>query len=174
MVVRNNAQRLMPSDVSSRVGFFDRFAGRASLFASRAPFFAFCVLLVVLWLVQGFITILLKGDPKFFLDAQFQLEINTTTTIVTFLLVALLQNSQTREYQATQHKLNALADALADMMERWSERFEDEEIREDVRELRLAVGLEDMESTTDNAKPGARDHSNGAHAGTGRNREEKL
>ena len=161
MVVRKNTQLLMPSDVSSRVGFFDRFAGRAALFASRAPFFAFCVLLVVLWLLQGVITILIKGDPKTFLDAQFQLEINTTTTIVTFLMVALLQNSQTREDQATQHKLNAIADGLADMMQRWSEQFNDEEIRNDVRELRLAVGLEDVESTTDNAKPGARDNSNG-------------
>ena len=40
---------LMPSEVSSRIGFFDRFAGRASLVASRAVFFALCVLLVVLW-----------------------------------------------------------------------------------------------------------------------------
>src|SRR5437899_5135219 len=152
MVVQKNSQLLMPSDVSTRVGFFDRFAGRASLFASRAPFFAFCVLLVVLWLVQGFITILLKGDPKFFLDAQFQLEINTTTTIVTFLLVALLQNSQTREDQATQHKLNAIADGLADLMERWTEQFGDESFRRDMEELRLAVGLEDKESTTENGR----------------------
>jgi hypothetical protein len=33
---------LMPSEVSSRVGFFDRFAGLAARLASRAPFFAFC------------------------------------------------------------------------------------------------------------------------------------
>jgi hypothetical protein len=151
----------MPSDVSTRVGFFDRFAGRAALFASRAPFFAFCVLLVLLWLLQGLITILVKGDPKSFLDAQFQLEINTTTTIVTFLMVALLQNSQTREDQATQHKLNAIADGLADLMERWSERFDDAEMRKDIEELRLAVGLEDVESTTDNDKRAGGDRSNG-------------
>ena len=174
MVVRKNTQLLMPSDVSSRVGFFDRFAGRAALFASRAPFFAFCVLLVVLWLLQGVITILIKGDPKTFLDAQFQLEINTTTTIVTFLMVALLQNSQTREDQATQHKLNAIADGLADMMERWSEQFDDEEIRNDVRELRLAVGLEGVESTTDNDKRGAGDHANGRVKGSVREHAEKA
>lgn len=161
IVVRKNSQLLMPSDVSSRVGFFDRFAGRAALFASRAPFFAFCVLLVALWLLQGFIMILIKGDPKTFLDAQFQLEINTTTTIVTFLMVALLQNSQTREDQATQHKLNAIADGLADLMERWSERFDDEEMRGDIKELRLAVGLEDVESTTHNDRRGAGDNANG-------------
>jgi hypothetical protein len=148
----HNAKIRMPSDVSSRVGFFDRFAGRAALLASRAPFFAFCVLLVAIWLLQGLVIVLVKGDPKSFLDAQFQLEINTTTTIVTFLMVALLQNSQTREDQATQHKLNALADGLADLMERWSEQFGDEGFRRDIRELRLAVGLEDKESTTGNSK----------------------
>jgi hypothetical protein len=148
----HNAKIRMPSDVSSRVGFFDRFAGRAALLASRAPFFAFCVLLVAIWLLQGLVIVLVKGDPKSFLDAQFQLEINTTTTIVTFLMVALLQNSQTREDQATQHKLNALADGLADLMERWSEQFGDEGFRRDIRELRLAVGLEDKESTTHNSE----------------------
>ena len=132
--------------MSSRIGFFDRFAGRAALFASRAPFFAFCVLLVMLWLLQGLITILVKGDPKSFLDAQFQLEINTTTTIVTFLMVALLQNSQTREDQATQHKLNAIADALADLMAHTSD--QDDQLQQDMRELRRAVGLEDRESTS--------------------------
>src|SRR5207248_4915045 len=40
-----------------------------------------------------------------------QLLINTATTIVTFLLVALLQNSQTRNDQATQHKLNEIGRA---------------------------------------------------------------
>lgn len=142
----------MPSDVASEeLGFFDRFAGASARFASRAPFFAFCVLLVVLWLVQGAVTMVVTGDPGTFLEAKFQLEINTTTTIVTFLMVALLQNSQTRGDQAVQHKLNAIADGLADLMERMAERFEDDalrtELHHDVRELELAVGLEDREST---------------------------
>src|SRR5690348_11357478 len=108
---------LMPSEVSSRIGFFDRFAGVAARLASRAPFFAFCLLLVIIWLVQGVTLIVSKGSLHAFLGSQYQLEINTTTTIITFLLVALLQNSQTRTDQATQHKLNAIADGLADLME---------------------------------------------------------
>ena len=44
-----------------------------------------------------------------------QLIINTLTTIITFLMVALLQNSQTRADQAVQHKLNAIADMLSDL-----------------------------------------------------------
>jgi low affinity Fe/Cu permease len=138
---------VMPSEVSTRVGFFDRFAGWAAVIASRAPFFAFCLLLVLAWLVQGFITIIVTRSFSAFLDSQYQLEINTTTTIITFLLVALLQNSQTRDDQATQHKLNAIADGLADLMEHMSERNDDEELRCDIRELRLAVGLEEREST---------------------------
>ena len=99
---------LMPSDVSQRVGAFDRFAGWSSKIASRAAFFTFCVLLVVIWL------------PSFFLIRSldtWQLIINTVTTIITFLMVALLQNSQTRTDQAVQHKLNAIADGLGDLMD---------------------------------------------------------
>src|SRR5947207_564025 len=94
---------LMPSEVSSRVGFFDKFAGSASKLAGRAFFFTFCVLLVIVW------------APTIFLFRSidtWQLVINTVTTIVTFLMVALLQNSQTRADLAVQHKLNAIADGL--------------------------------------------------------------
>ena len=131
---------LMPSEVSQRVGVFDRFAGWSSLIASRAYFFAFCVLLIILWV------------PSYLLISSvdtWQLIINTATTIVTFLMVALLQNSQTRSDQAVQHKLNALADGLADLMEHVVE-GDGKDLRRDLDELRQAVGLETHESTTKN------------------------
>ena len=131
----------MPSQVSVRVGFFDRFAGWAASVASRAPFFFFCVLLVIVWLTQGAATIAAKHSFHAFLDDKYQLEINTTTTIITFLMVALLQNSQTREDQATQHKLNAIADGLADLMEHISSQSPDDSLANDIRELKDAVGL---------------------------------
>jgi hypothetical protein len=143
---------LMPSEVSTRVGFFDRFAGLAAKLASRAPFFAFCLLLVILWLVQGVALIVSKGSPSAFLDSRYQLEINTTTTIVTFLMVALLQNSQTRTDQATQHKLNAIADGLADLMEHMAAKSSDAVLDEDMKELRDAVGLETREGTSHNTR----------------------
>lgn len=143
---------LMPSDVSSRVGVFDRFAGVAAKLASRAPFFAFCLFLVVLWLVQGAVLVLSGGSIHAFLDSKYQLEINTTTTIITFLMVALLQNSQTRTDQATQHKLNAIADGLADLMEHLAAEFPDSSLDADMAELRRAVGLEAKESTSGNAR----------------------
>ncbi|MGZ6526614.1 MAG: low affinity iron permease family protein [Actinomycetota bacterium] len=159
---RSTNQVELPSQVSSEVGFFDRFAGWAAGLASRAPFFAFCLLLVVIWLIQGAVVVISTQSFGNFLDATYQLEINTTTTIITFLMVALLQNSQTRENQATQHKLNAIADGIADLMEHLSDRHDDADLKRDVDELRSAVGLESRESTTHNARmtaPGTNGHS---------------
>jgi low affinity Fe/Cu permease len=137
---------LYPSAVSGEVGFFDRFAGKASDIVSRAPFFAFCIALVGIWLVEGIVRVV-TGGPESFLGDTYQLQINTTTTIITFLLVALLQNSQTRSDRALQQKLNAIADGLADLMDHQAERANDEDLRRDIRELRAAVGLEKREST---------------------------
>ena len=132
---------VMPSEVSERVGLFDKLAGWSSRIASRAAFFTFCVLLVVVW------------APSFFLlrDVDtWQLIINTVTTIITFLMVALLQNSQTRSDQALQHKLNAVADGLADLMAFIHAGGEGCDLERDLTELRSAVGLEARESTSGN------------------------
>jgi hypothetical protein len=139
---------LMPSDVSSRVGTFDRFAGLAANLASRAPFFIACIALVVAWLIEGAVKVASGGGLNSFQDSAYQLQINTTTTIVTFLLVALLQNSATRSDQATQHKLNAIADGLADLMGHLSRTQNDKDLRQDLLELREAVGLENREDTS--------------------------
>lgn len=140
--VADNKPVLMPSEVSSRVGLFDRFAGVSAKIVGRAAFFAFCVALVIVWAP----TIFLIRDVD-----TWQLIINTMTTIITFLMVALLQNSQTRSDQAIQHKLNAIADALADFMEyRADQQRTNDELKEDVVELRDAVGLEEREGTSDN------------------------
>jgi hypothetical protein len=141
MTSQRNAPVLMPSEVSQRVGPFDMFAGWSSKLASRAAFFTFCVLLVVVW------------APTFFLlrDVDtWQLIINTVTTIITFLMVALLQNSQTRNDQALQHKLNAIADGLADLMAYIHTGGEGRDLEHDLIELRAAVGLESHESSSSN------------------------
>jgi hypothetical protein len=142
---------LMPSEVSTRVGFFDRFAGAAAMVASRAVFFAFCVVLIVVWAPS--ILLLRSVDT-------WQLIINTATTIITFLMVALLQNSQTRSDQAVQHKLNALADGLADVMAFLAKGGDDSDLENDLKELRAAVGLEEYESTSDNSSDESSDESN--------------
>lgn len=119
----------MPSAGRARPGLFDRFADAVSRFVSRAWFFAGCVALVVIWAPSY---LLIKD-----LDV-YQLLINTATTIVTFLLVALIQNTQTRADAAVQQKLNALAQALAGLVD-----------DDTARELRQAVGLEERESSAD-------------------------
>jgi low affinity Fe/Cu permease len=70
-----------------------------------------------------------------------QLIINTVTTTVTFLLVALLQNTQKRADEAVQHKLTAVADVMEALPE------EHPRLRVDSTELRHAVGLEERESS---------------------------
>ncbi len=137
---------LMPSEVSSRLGFFDTFAGWSALVASRASFFGLCVLLIVVWVPT--VVVIHSLDT-------WQLVINTLTTIITFLMVALLQNSQTRSDQAIQHKLNAIADGLADLMASLaSDQHPSDSLVTDLRELREAVGLETHESTTRNRRDG--------------------
>jgi len=129
----------MPSEVSPSVGAFDRFASGAEKFVSRAGFFAICVLLVVIWVPSVFL---------FQSIDTWQLVINTATTIITFLLVALLQNTQSRENNAIQHKLNAIADGLADLMTQIATDDKSEKpLKQDVIELRDAVGLERKESS---------------------------
>jgi low affinity Fe/Cu permease len=125
----------MPSHVSTQVGFFDRFASATAAYASQAWFFAACLLLVAIW----------APTIVFFQVDTWQLIINTATTIITFLLVALLQNTQTRADAAIQHKLNAIADGLADLMGHLAE--DNPDLRRDRNELRAAVGLEDHESS---------------------------
>jgi hypothetical protein len=126
----------MPSGVTGRLSLFDRFATAADRVVSGAWFFAFCLLLVIVW-VPSFVLI---RDVN-----TWQLIINTLTTIVTFLLVALLQNTQRRSDDAVQHKLNAIADALADFMEQMADDRPD--LHKDYEELRAAVGLEKREGS---------------------------
>jgi low affinity Fe/Cu permease len=128
----------MPSSVSGEMTFFDRFAEGASKFASRPWFFAMCLALILIWAPSVFV--LRDVDT-------WQLIINTATTIITFLMVALLQNSQRRADEATQHKLNAIADALADFMHAMSKGHRDEDnLQRDLKELKQSVGLEHRES----------------------------
>jgi low affinity Fe/Cu permease len=119
------------SHAHSKSSLFDRFAESACEFASHAVFFMACVLLVVVWIPSYFVF----GNLN-----TWQLVINTATTIVTFLLVALLQNSQRRSELAVHEKLDALAGGLADLMEHVSR--DEDELGHDTAELRRAVGIE--------------------------------
>jgi low affinity Fe/Cu permease len=78
---------------------FSAFANRAASFAGRPVTFAVAAGAVVLWAVLG---------PVFRFSDGWQLTINTGTTIITFLMVFLIQNTQNRDSRAMQIKLDEL------------------------------------------------------------------
>jgi len=78
---------------------FTRMANAASRFAGSPASFVLALLVVLAWLVSG---------PLFKFSDTWQLVINTGTTIVTFLMVFLIQNSQNRDSRALQIKLDEL------------------------------------------------------------------
>ena len=82
---------------------FERFAARATRFTGSVPAFAVALGVVLVWAVTG---------PIFGFSDTWQLVINTGTTIVTFLMVFLIQQTQNKDGLAVQLKLNELVAAL--------------------------------------------------------------
>ena len=78
---------------------FAKFANATARITGSPPAFLICVLMVVIWAVSG---------PFFKFSETWQLVINTGTTIVTFLMVFLIQNTQNRDGAAVQTKLDEL------------------------------------------------------------------
>jgi low affinity Fe/Cu permease len=83
---------------------FDRIAERISSFAGRPSAFALALGIIIVWAVTG---------PVFHWSDTWQLVINTGTTIVTFLMVFLIQNAQNRDASAIQCKLDELIRAVS-------------------------------------------------------------
>jgi low affinity Fe/Cu permease len=79
--------------------FFNRFAKWAARAAGKPVTFALAVVIVVVWAMTG---------PILGFGTTWQLGINTVTTIVTFLMVFLMQNTQYRDSEAIQIKLDEL------------------------------------------------------------------
>jgi low affinity Fe/Cu permease len=78
---------------------FTQFANAVSRLTGRAWTFIICIALVAAWAATG---------PIFHFSDTWQLIINTSTTIVTFLMVFLIQNTQNRDNAAIQAKLDEL------------------------------------------------------------------
>ena len=78
---------------------FSKFSSAIAEWSGRPATFVLAVILVVVWAVSG---------PFFGFSETWQLVINTSTTIVTFLMVFVLQNSQNRDGKALQAKLDEL------------------------------------------------------------------
>ena len=82
---------------------FRIFARRSSAILGSAWAFAIALIIIAVWALTG---------PTFHFSDTWQLIINTGTTIVTFLMVFLIQNTQNRDAKATQLKLNEVIRAL--------------------------------------------------------------
>ena len=108
---------------------FNRFSKEASRLTGRPLSFALAVAVILGWVASG---------PLFGFSDSWQLVINTATTIVTFVMVFLIQNTQNRDTEAIQIKLDELirvteaaSNALMDLeeldevtLDRYRERYE--------------------------------------------------
>jgi low affinity Fe/Cu permease len=83
----------------TKIGLFERFANTATKFTGSSPAFIGAAAIVFLWAVTG---------PVFKYSETWQLFINTGTTIITFLMVFLIQKAQNKDGKAIQLKLNEL------------------------------------------------------------------
>ena len=110
---------------------FTRVAGAIAFFAGQPLAFIIALALMIAWAATG---------PVFHYSDTWQLVVNTATTIVTFLMVFLIQNSQNRDAAAMQAKLDELIRALDGARQRFIgiEHLSDREIEQ----LRTALEKE--------------------------------
>jgi len=91
------------SGPSTVAAYFPKFAQATALWTGHPLAFLLAVAVVVVWIATG---------PLFNYSDTWQLVINTSTTIVTFLMVFLIQNTQNRDIMAVQLKLSELVLAM--------------------------------------------------------------
>jgi low affinity Fe/Cu permease len=84
-------------------GVFKRFANGASRATGKPVTFVLAALIVIVWAVSG---------PLFGFSDTWQLVINTGTTIITFLMVFLIQNTQNRDSEAMHIKMDEMIRAI--------------------------------------------------------------
>jgi low affinity Fe/Cu permease len=120
--------------------WFSRFASSTAQFVGHPYMFLFAVVALILWAASG---------PVFHFSDTWQLIINTGTTIITFLVVFLIQNTQNRDAKALHLKLDELirshTPASNDMID--IEKLSDEELEE--LEKRYAAICEEHKARRD-------------------------
>ena len=109
---------------------FNRLANATARLTGKPLTFALCFLVILVWAVTG---------PIFGFSQTWQLVINTGTTIVTFLMVFLIQNTQNRDAAAMQAKLDELVYATRTARNRFIgiEHLTDTELGEILREVEM-------------------------------------
>jgi low affinity Fe/Cu permease len=126
---------------------FTTFAAYVAHASGKPISFALCLVVVVVWALSG---------PLFHFSDTWQLIINTGTTIVTFLMVFLIQNTQNRDGAAIQAKLDELIRASAAQnryigIEHLTEE-ELDELRQSLETRAKAEKLDDAKEAADQAE----------------------
>jgi len=135
---------------NQKASWFTRFAKKTAQLSGRPVAFGLALGTILAWLVTG---------PLFGFSDTWQLVINTGTTIVTFLMVFLIQNTQNRDTAAIQIKLDELIrvsrghNALMDLEE--LEEAEIERFRKQYEDMaaRARRSLGEGETDTDSPEP---------------------
>ena len=112
--------------------WFTRLTKWTAHISGRPATFILAAVIIVVWALLG---------RHFGFSDTWQLVINTATSVLAFLLIALLQNSERRYDEALHHKIDALAVGLADLMQ-YQGQADPELLERHIKELRAAVGLE--------------------------------
>lgn len=132
---------------NQQASLFTRFAKKTSSVTGKPLTFITAVLIVIVWAVTG---------PLFNFSDTWQLVINTGTTIITFLMVFLIQNTQNRDSTAVQLKLDELIFAIKEANNAYLdvEDLDDKELDEKRKEIILQAkeGTDDREETENASK----------------------
>ena len=144
-----------PARVSPFRAWFGRTATAVSDLAGSAWAFTVALAVILTWAVTG---------PIFGFSDTWQLVINTGTTIVTFLMVFLIQNTQNRDAKATQLKLDELIRAIGNARNQLigAETEPEEEIE---REKRSVEGAKESPSQPPQRQPERPPHNGQPHDG---------
>jgi low affinity Fe/Cu permease len=142
--------------------WFTRFAKRTASLTGRPAAFLGAALIIVVWAITG---------PLFGFSDTWQLVINTGTTVVTFLMVFLIQSTQNRDAEAIQVKLDELIRAVGharnELMD--LEELEEEDL-DDLRTTYLEMAAKARGEMQVQKKKGRqqekRVHGPGSHGGT--------
>lgn len=131
---------------ANKPSFFTKFAKQVAHLAGRPVTFILAVTTIVVWAVLG---------PLFGFSDTWQLVINTSTTIITFLMVFLIQNTQNRDSQAVQLKLDEIICAIKEADNRFLdiEDLDDKEMERRRDEMvHLAQAAKDVSDEIDRNK----------------------
>ena len=149
---RAKPQRKPGEDARGFSRIFGDVANRTSQAAGRASAFMLAAAVVLVWAITG---------PVFQYSDTWQLVINTGTTIVTFLMVFLIQNSQNRDSAAIQVKLDELIrvgaarNSLVGIEHLTDDELEDLRTKCEARAKAEKVGEETVKETSEKARKAA-------------------